>query len=69
MVIYHKNLNEILLGTIKPLKYSEEFTFVPLRIYNDNSYKECIFQTPKLFLPYGKQRLNNGKYVILYVWV
>jgi hypothetical protein len=48
----------------KPLKYSEEFTFVPLRIYYDNIFQDCVFQTPKLFIPYGKQKLDNGKIVI-----
>jgi len=64
MIIHHKELNEILLGIKKPLKYSSEFTFVPLRIYYNNSYQECILQTPKLFIPYGKQKVDNGKFVI-----
>ena len=64
MIIHHKCLNEISIGKINPLKYSNEFSFIPLRIFYENNYRECIFQTPKLFLPYGKQKLNNGKYVI-----
>ena len=64
MIIHHKNLKEISLGKKKSLKYSEDFEFVPLRIFHNGNFKECIFQTPKLFLPYGKQRLDNGKYVI-----
>jgi hypothetical protein len=64
MIIHHKELNEILLGKKKPLKYSEEFTFVPLRIYYDNIFQDCVFQTPKLFIPYGKHKLDNGKFII-----
>ena len=64
MIIHYKELNEILLGKKIDLKYSEEFSFVPLKIYHNNKFKDCVFQTPKLFLPYGKQRLDNGKYVI-----
>jgi hypothetical protein len=64
MIIHYKELNEILLGKKKPLKYSEEFTFVPLRIYYDNIFQNCVFQTPKLFIPYGKQKLDNGKFII-----
>jgi hypothetical protein len=64
MIIHYKELNEILLGKKKPLKYSEEFTFVPLRIYYDNIFQDCVFQTPKLFIPYGKQKLDNGKFII-----
>jgi len=64
MIINYKKLNEILLGKTKMLKYSEEFAFVPLRIYYENKFQECIFQTPKLFIPYGKQKLDNGKFII-----
>ena len=64
MIIHYKELNEILLGKKNLLKYSEEFSFVPLKIYHNNKFKDCVFQTPKLFLPYGKQRLDNGKYII-----
>ena len=64
MIIHHKEINEVLLGKKKPLKYSEEFTFIPLRFYYQNKFHDCVFQTPKLFLPYGKQKLDNGKYVI-----
>ena len=64
MIIHHEKINEILLGKKIPLKYSDEFTFIPLRIYYENSFRECIFQTPKLFVPYGKQKLDNGKFII-----
>lgn len=64
MIIHHKNIKEVLLGKKNLLKYSDEFSFIPLRIFYENSFKECLFQTPKLFSPYGKQKLNNGKYVI-----
>jgi len=64
MIIHHKNIGDIILGEKKPLKYSGEFTFVPMRIYHENNFGECIFQTPKLFLPYGKQKLQNDKFVI-----
>lgn len=64
MIIHHKNIDDILLGSKKCLKYSKDFKFIPLRIYHNNIFNECIFQTPKLFLPYGKQKLENGKYII-----
>jgi len=64
MIIHHKNIKEVLLGKKNLLKYSEEFSFIPLRILYENNFRECLFQTPKLFLPYGKQKLDNGKYVI-----
>jgi len=64
MIIHHKNIDEIVLGKKKPLKYSPDFEFIPLRIHHENNFSECIFQTPKLFLPYGKQKLQNDKFVI-----
>lgn len=64
MIIHHKSLNEISLGKKNLLKYSDEFSFIPLKIFHENNFRECLIQTPKLFLPYGKQRLNNGKYII-----
>ena len=64
MIIFHKNLNEIRLGNTKLLKYSEDFTFIPLKILNNNKFVSCVFQTPKLFIPYGKQKLENGKYIM-----
>lgn len=64
MIIHHKSLNEISLGKKNLLKYSDEFSFIPLRIFYENNFRECLIQTPKLFLPYGKQKLNNGKYII-----
>jgi len=64
MIIHHKSLNEILLGKKNLLKYSDEFSFIPLRILYENNFRECLIQTPKLFLPYGKQKLDNGKYIV-----
>ena len=64
MIIHHKNIKDVSLGKKNLLKYSEDFSFIPLRILYENSFRECLFQTPKLFLPYGKQKLNNGKYII-----
>jgi hypothetical protein len=43
------------LGT--PLKYSDDYTFIPIRIKN----KECIFQTPRMYTPYGIQKNENSK--------
>lgn len=64
MIIHHKNIRDVSLGKKNILKYSEDFSFIPLRILYVNRFRECLFQTPKLFLPYGKQKLNNGKYII-----
>ena len=64
MIIHHKDIQNNSLGLKKKLKYSEEFTFVPLQILYQQKYGDCIFQTPKLFSPYGIKRLENKKQVL-----
>ena len=65
MILHHQEISEpIQLGIKKSLKYSEDFTFVPLRIQKEDKYIPCIFQTPDLFIPYGKQSLQNGKQIL-----
>ena len=65
MIIHHsENLKKYNLCIHKPLKYSDKFTFVPLRLQKDNHYHKCIFQTPLLFTPYGIQQTPNNKSII-----
>tara|TARA_B100000575_G_C23128316_1_gene654063 strand:+ start:1505 stop:2326 length:822 start_codon:yes stop_codon:yes gene_type:complete len=65
MILHHKEIPEsIQLGIKKSFKYSEDFTFVPLLIQKEDKYIPCIFQTPDLFIPYGKQTLQNGKQIL-----
>ena len=47
------------LGT--PLKYSNEFTFIPFKV-NSN---EFIIQTPKVFVPFGIQENDKSKDYIM----
>lgn len=64
MIIHHSELKDFNLGIKNPLKYSDEFTFIPLKIQYNHKFQDCIFQTPKLFIPYGKQKLDNGKFIM-----
>ena len=65
MIIHHKRIsNNYTIGKTKLLKYSEDYSFIPLKINNDNKYQLCIFQTPKLFIPYGLQTVDNKKQII-----
>jgi len=65
MIIHHSgNLDEYHLCVNKPLKYSDKFTFIPIKLQKDNTYHKCIFQTPLLFTPFGIQVLMNGKKII-----
>ncbi len=63
MIIYHKNIDKINLASKTMLKYSNDYSFVPLQIKHKGEYINCIFQTPSLFIPYGLQE-NNNKYII-----
>tara|TARA_B100001287_G_C22669842_1_gene524735 strand:+ start:241 stop:1095 length:855 start_codon:yes stop_codon:yes gene_type:complete len=64
MIIHHsENFSKYLISLCNPLKYSESFTFIPLKVTHNGDHK-CIFQTPLLFTPYGIQRLKNNKKII-----
>ncbi len=47
------------LGT--PLKYSNEFTFIPFKVDSN----EFIIQTPKVFVPFGIQKNDKSKDYIM----
>ena len=65
MIIHHKNIsNDFVLGHKQKLKYSEEYSFIPLRIKNKDKFQKCIFETPELFIPYAIQTLDNMKQVL-----
>lgn len=65
MIIHHsENIKSYHLFVQKPLKYSDKFTFIPLRIKKDKEFIKCIFQTPLLFTPYGICKTPNNKNII-----
>jgi len=65
MIIHHsERIKSYQLFIKKPLKYSEKFTFVPIRLKKDKVYHKCIFQTPLLFTPYGINSTQNNKRII-----
>ena len=64
MIIHHKKINNIELGLKKTLKYSENYKFIPLKFYYENTFTDCIFQTPKLFTPFGIQKIDENKKII-----
>ncbi len=64
MIIHHENIQNITLGIKNKLKYSKEYTFIPLQIFHENQFTDCIFQTPKLFIPYGIKTLENNKKIL-----
>jgi len=63
-MIYHfkDNLQSLSYTLRNPLKYSEDFSFIPIRIKN----KEFIVQTPRVFVPFGIQQNDKLKdYVMI----
>jgi len=62
MIFHYKDDLQNLSYNLKtPLKYSDEFTFVPLKVKN----KDILFQTPRLFTPYGIQLNDKSKQYVM----
>tara|TARA_B110001469_G_C9641017_1_gene322430 strand:- start:69 stop:782 length:714 start_codon:yes stop_codon:yes gene_type:complete len=59
MILSKDNINTNKIQIIKKLKYPNDF-FLYLLKYDK---KQLLFQTPKLFVPYGIQCFNNKKYI------
>lgn len=65
MIIHHsEDIKLYHLFINKALKYSEKFTFIPIRLKKDKDFIKCIFQTPLLFTPYGIKKTQNNKNII-----
>ena len=65
MIIHHsENIKSYHLFIQKPLKYSDKFTFIPLRLKKEKDFIKCIFQTPLLFTPYGICTTQKDKNII-----
>ena len=65
MIIHHsENLKSYHLFIQKPLKYSDKFTFIPLRLKKEKDFIKCILQTPLLFTPYGICKTQKDKNII-----
>ena len=67
MIIHHKeDFSNYQVRLLKKLKYSDTFSFIPLKIINKETQKAepCIFQTPYLFAPYGLQKTMNNKTIL-----
>ena len=65
MIIHHsENIKSYHLFIQKPLKYSDKFTFIPIRFKKEKEFIKCILQTPLLFTPYGICKTQNNKNII-----
>lgn len=62
MIFHYKdNLQDLSYNLKTALQYSDKFTFVPIKIRN----KDIIFQTPRLYTPYGIQSNDKSKKYVL----
>lgn len=65
MIIHHsEKIKSYHLFIQKPLKYSNKFTFIPIRLKKEKDFIKCIFQTPLLFTPYGICKTQKDKNII-----
>ena len=61
-MIYNESIDKNNINIKKFLKYSDNYTLIPIK-YNN---KDLIFQTPKMYVPYGEKFVynnNDKKYV------
>lgn len=61
-MLHYKDNLKIPIFTKTPLKYSDNYTFIPLQ-WKQN--QDIIIQTPKLYTPYGVQQNQNSKDYIM----
>lgn len=56
MIVHYKEPIQNMKFCLKtPLQFSKDFTFIPLQFKGN---KECIFQTPRMYVPFGVQSPN-----------
>ena len=59
MIIHHSEPIQNIKFILKtPLQFSKEFTFIPIQLKGN---QECMFQTPRLYVPYGRQSSEGKK--------
>jgi hypothetical protein len=59
MIVHYKEPIQNMQFCLKtPLQFSKDFTFIPIQFKGN---KECIFQSPKMYVPFSKQINHNDK--------
>jgi len=57
MIVHYKEPIQNMKFCLKtPLQFSKDFTFIPIQFKGN---KECIFQTPRMYVPFGVQSTNK----------
>lgn len=69
MIVHYKEPIQNMKFCLKtPLQFSKDFTFIPIQFKGN---KECIFQTPRMYVPFGVQspnkpvNKNNKEYIMI----
>ena len=64
MIVHYKEPIQNMKFCLKtPLQFSKDFTFIPIQFKGN---KECIFQTPRMYVPFSKQvNQNNKEYIMI----
>lgn len=57
----YQSLDTIQITTYPPLRYSDEYTFLPFK----SNKQDIVFQTPRLFVPFGIQQNDNSKQYVM----
>jgi hypothetical protein len=66
MIIHHQaNYDDYHIRFQKPMKYMDDFTFIPIKVTLQTNRTPCIFQTPLLFSPYGIQTKDGKQSIML----
>jgi len=60
-MIYNQPINSKDINIKKFLKYSDNYTLIPIK-YNNN---DLLIQTPKMYIPFGEKKHNDKKYIDL----
>lgn len=64
MIIKCENLKNINLSIHKTLKYSDKYSFIPIKIIIENKSNDIVLETPSLFIPFGMQNVSENKKII-----
>mgnify|MGYP001433556594 CR=1 FL=1 len=63
MIVHYKEPIQNMKFCLKtPLQFSKDFIFIPIQFKGN---KECIFQTPRMYVPFSKQVNQNDKEYIM----
>ena len=57
--VQYPNINPDLISFKKSQKINENLKLIPIKYLVDTTLKDLIFQTPKMYIPFGMTKYNN----------